>query len=57
MVHGYSPSITGLPQTKLMDEVVIYHQEEVGRLAFNLISRSNPPKILGPKEFKKDGRV
>lgn len=53
MVRGYSPSISGLSQRKLTDEIVTAHQEQVSRRALKLLSNSHPPKIPGPKEFKK----
>lgn len=57
MVRGYSPSIDGLTQKQLKNEMVNAHQDQVSRRAVNMLSRSYKSRIIGPKEFMKGERV
>lgn len=54
MVFEYTPSITGLLQTKLTEELVVSDQEQIDNPALSSMSRASSPQCYGLSDFSKN---
>ena len=57
LVRGYIPSIVGLPQSKISDELLQAHQEQCARRALVQVENVRTPKVLSTEELKRDTPV
>ena len=57
MVRGYTSSISGLPQSKLSEEVIASHKEKIARRALVLFKCSTAPHVLEQKDFSKNEQL
>lgn len=57
LARGFTPQIAGLPKTKLSEEIIESHREQVARRALHILRKSHPPAVTGAKDFEKGERV
>lgn len=57
LVRGYTPSICGLPQCPVKEELGVAHKEQQARRALKLLEKGRAPRTVASSALKRDDKV